>query len=95
MRRFESISLHSLLQGFSILDCEWLDPSSAVGDLDNNKKQDDAKPEKLSKKSINPIEMEKRKEVLSEFLYWLFDSFITDLVRVRSHFSLESLYHEH
>lgn len=27
--------------------------------------------------------MEKRLELLSEFMYWFFDSFIIDLVRVR------------
>ena len=70
MRRFETISLHSLLQGFSILDCEWLAPSSFS-----------------KKKKAQPVttsEMEKRKEILGEFLYWFFDSYVTELVRVRS-----------
>ena len=87
MRRFESISLHSLLQGFSILDCGWLDCSSPSEPLKYmQQSQNGILPKggdpKLSKR-IDAVELEKRKMVLAEFLYWVFDSFITDLVRVR------------
>ena len=70
MRRFETISLHSLFQGFSILDCEWLAPSSFS--------------KKKKSRSVTTSEMEKRKEILGEFLYWFFDSYVTELVRVSS-----------
>ncbi|GAA5934697.1 telomerase reverse transcriptase [Sporobolomyces koalae] len=66
MRRFETISLHTLLQGFSVLDCDWLVPHRSAR----------AKEEKVTR-----LELERRKQVLGQFLYWLFDSFITDLVR--------------
>ncbi|GAA5871307.1 hypothetical protein JCM16303_000711 [Sporobolomyces ruberrimus] len=75
MRRFETISLHSLLQGFSILDCDWLDPSS-------NFQKDGHEVKKTgSGGTIPSVELEKRKEVLAEFFHWLFDSLITDIVR--------------
>ncbi|GAA5952834.1 hypothetical protein JCM3765_002979 [Sporobolomyces pararoseus] len=78
MRRFESISLHSLLQGFSILDCEWLDPAVSIFSPD---KIDERGTPTVKSKSIDAVEMERRKELLAEFLHWVFDSFVTDLVR--------------
>ncbi|GAA6058467.1 hypothetical protein JCM3770_002740 [Rhodotorula araucariae] len=60
MRRFETTSLHALLQGLSHLSCDWLGASSQ-------------KP--------TAADTEKRKELLSEFLFWLFDSFVIDLIR--------------
>ena len=70
-RRYETTSVHLLLQGFSILDCDWLRLPSAS--LSKNAKQ---KP--------NQIEMEFRKEMLMEFVFWYLDSFIIDLVKVIS-----------
>ncbi|GAA5841755.1 hypothetical protein JCM5353_007420 [Sporobolomyces roseus] len=68
MRRFETISLHSLFQGFSLLDCEWLSTSSSS----NTKKKI---------RSLTTTELEKRKEIMGEFLYWFFDSYVTEIVR--------------
>ncbi|GAA5915420.1 hypothetical protein JCM6882_001418 [Rhodosporidiobolus microsporus] len=68
LRRFESTSLHALLQGFAILDCAWLAPPSA-----SHASTQQHKP--------NALDMEKRREVLSDFLFWFFDSFIIDLIR--------------
>ncbi|GAA6042852.1 hypothetical protein JCM8097_007190 [Rhodosporidiobolus ruineniae] len=68
LRRFESTSLHALLQGFSILDCAWLEPSSA-----SHKGQELQKP--------NAQDMEKRRELLSDFLFWFMDGFLLDLLR--------------
>ena len=65
-RRYETTSVHLLLQGFSLLDCDWLRPPSA--------KNANLKP--------NQIEMEFRKEMLMEFVFWYLDSFIIDLVKV-------------
>ncbi|BGP48846.1 Telomerase reverse transcriptase [Rhodotorula kratochvilovae] len=60
MRRFETTSLHALMQGFSLLSCEWLSASAQKPTAED---------------------MEKRKELLSEFLFWLFDGFVIDLIR--------------
>ncbi|GAA5851509.1 hypothetical protein JCM8547_001116 [Rhodosporidiobolus lusitaniae] len=68
LRRFESTSVHALLQGFSILDCTWLAPPTASHR--SNKQQ---KP--------TAQDMEKRRELLSDFLFWLFDGFLIDLIR--------------
>jgi len=62
MRRFESTSVHALLQGFSLTACAWLGGNS---------------------QRPTAADMDKRKELLSEFLFWLFDGFVIDLVRVR------------
>ncbi|GAA5826431.1 hypothetical protein JCM11251_002363 [Rhodosporidiobolus azoricus] len=68
LRRFESTSVHALLQGFSILDCAWLAPPTT-----SHSSQKGQRP--------NALDMQKRRELLSDFLYWFFDSFVIDLIR--------------
>lgn len=70
-RRYESVSLHALLQGFSILDCEWLSTENRS-----------SKAGPVQQQRSTAADMDKRLELLSEFMYWFFDSFIIDLVRV-------------
>ncbi|KAK4334926.1 Telomerase reverse transcriptase [Rhodotorula toruloides] len=65
LRRYETTSLHALLQGFAVLDCDWLAPTSTA-----------SRHQRPTAADIN-----KRRELLSEFLYWFFDSFVIDLVR--------------
>ncbi|BGP32724.1 Telomerase reverse transcriptase [Rhodotorula toruloides] len=65
MRRYETTSVHALFQGFALLDCDWLAPASSASRLQRPTAAD----------------MKKRRELLSEFLYWFFDSFVIDLVR--------------
>lgn len=65
-RRFESISVHALLQEFSILECGWLGPASASA----------------AGQRTTAADVRKRHELLSEFIFWLFDSFVIDLIRV-------------
>ncbi|KAG0659712.1 hypothetical protein C6P46_005071 [Rhodotorula mucilaginosa] len=69
-RRYESVSLHALLQGFSVLDCEWL-----------STKNRSSKAGPVQQQRSTAADMGKRLELLSEFMYWFFDSFIIDLVR--------------
>ncbi|KPV77795.1 uncharacterized protein RHOBADRAFT_33988, partial [Rhodotorula graminis WP1] len=52
MRRYESTSVHALLQGFSVTTCAW---------LGGNEQRPTA------------ADMDKRKELLSEFLFWVMD----------------------
>ncbi|SCV70113.1 BQ2448_1507 [Microbotryum intermedium] len=68
LRRFETMSLHTLLQGFCVADCEWLLPLSST------------RPRNRFQRAPS-VEMAKRRELLMEFLYWFFDGFIVDLVR--------------
>ncbi|BGP25246.1 Telomerase reverse transcriptase [Rhodotorula toruloides] len=65
LRRHETTSLHALLQGMVVLDCDWLAPASSAS------------------RSQRPTaaDMQKRQELLGEFMYWFFDSFVIDLVR--------------
>ncbi|GJN91088.1 hypothetical protein Rhopal_004105-T1 [Rhodotorula paludigena] len=65
MRRYETTSLHVLMQGFSVLDCDWL-----AGGTGGGKGQ-----------RVTAADMEKRRELLGEFLYWFFDGFVIDLIR--------------
>ncbi|GAA5971226.1 hypothetical protein JCM11641_004195 [Rhodosporidiobolus odoratus] len=68
MRRWETTSVHALLQGFAILDCEWLAPPSS-----SHKQNLHQRP--------NAADMEKRRELLCEALYWFMDGFVVDLIR--------------
>lgn len=70
LRRFESLSLHSVLQGFSLAECTWLES--------DNFKQGDR---------VSAPDSAKRTEILHEFIYWIFDSFLIPLLKVRTRFS--------
>lgn len=77
MRRYETFTLHTLLQGFRTSDCEWLMPDS---------------PGALKQSHVSVTDSFKRLELLQEFLLWYFDSFLIPLLRVRrlaaySHFT--------
>ncbi|BGP08731.1 Telomerase reverse transcriptase [Rhodotorula toruloides] len=65
LRRYETTSLHALLQGFAIVDCDWLAPATSAS----------------RHQRPTAADMNKRRELLGEFLYWFFDSFVIDLVR--------------
>ncbi|KIY69092.1 hypothetical protein CYLTODRAFT_241785 [Cylindrobasidium torrendii FP15055 ss-10] len=56
-RRFESISLHNVLQGFNTTGCGWLAPSK-------------------EQTRVAASDMYKRRELLEDFMYWFFDSFV-------------------
>ncbi|UZJ56496.1 hypothetical protein CBS101457_005816 [Exobasidium rhododendri] len=65
LRRYETLSLHQLCQGFRVLDCHWL--------LPRNKRAQSQRP--------TQVEMKKRLSLLHELLYYLFDSFLIPLLR--------------
>ena len=68
LRRYETLTLHTLLQGFATSDCEWLMPSSA----------------KAQQQSRVPVtDALKRLELLQEFVFWFFDGFLLPLLKVR------------
>ncbi|KAG8701953.1 hypothetical protein FRC08_003803 [Ceratobasidium sp. 394] len=60
-RRFETLTLHTLMQRLCVADCEWLGETK-----DQRVCQSDAL---------------KRAELLREFIYWFFDSFVMPLIR--------------
>ncbi|KAF5367406.1 hypothetical protein D9758_003636 [Tetrapyrgos nigripes] len=64
-RRFETLTLHTVLQGFSTSACEWLMPPG-----DGNKQH-----------RVNASDQLKRRELLEDFIYWFFDSFVLALLR--------------
>lgn len=69
-RRFETLTLHRLLQGFSTSACDWLMPPGETARQQSRVSVSDAL---------------KRKELLEEFLYWYFDSFVSSLLKVSCH----------
>ncbi|KAK4702528.1 telomerase reverse transcriptase, partial [Phenoliferia sp. Uapishka_3] len=68
LRRYETYSVHALLQNFCLSDCDWIRPSS--GSKVSNKFQ-----------VPNAVEMNKRRELLCEFVFWFVDGFIFDLLK--------------
>ena len=66
-RRHETVTLHHVLQGFSTTECDWLIPPGP-----GMKRQERA--------SIT--DSLKRRELLEEFIFWYFDSFVLPLIKV-------------
>lgn len=67
-RRFETLSLHHILQGFSTSECDWLmPPGTAV----------------RNQSSVSVTDALKRTELLEDFVFWYFDSFVSSLLKVR------------
>lgn len=64
LRRYESYSLHEIMQGLKLTEFMWLCPAGA------------SPSEKLC-----VSDSRKRRELLAEFLFWLFDSFLIPLLR--------------
>lgn len=67
-RRYETSTLHHVLQGFSTSECDWLIPPG-----EGARKQ----------YRVSVTDSLKRRELLEEFLFWFFDSFLLPLLRVR------------
>ncbi|CAK3842412.1 Telomerase reverse transcriptase [Lecanosticta acicola] len=68
LRRYESLSLHDVLQGLRLDEIDWLIPPNA------------RKGDRLSMSDFA-----KRKELMTELLYYLFDSFLIPLLRAHFH----------
>ncbi|RUP46721.1 hypothetical protein BC936DRAFT_146596 [Jimgerdemannia flammicorona] len=86
MRKFETISLHEILQGFKVNDCLWLRPRDvSYTDIHSRVQPDTDATVKLTptsrKAHVRPEEAQKRREMLMEFIYWLFDSFVVPLIK--------------
>ncbi|KZP22725.1 hypothetical protein FIBSPDRAFT_910389 [Athelia psychrophila] len=65
-RRYETPTLHHILQNFSTADCEWLMPAG-IG---------------MQKQSrVSVTDALKRRELLEEFMYWYFSSFLLPLLK--------------
>ena len=67
LRRYETVSLHHVLQDIKISKCKWLEPACA-----------DEKP----KKHTNVTDSLKRREIFEEFVFWYFNSFLLPLLSV-------------
>lgn len=65
-RRFETLSLHHVLQNFSTTDCDWSIPPGQGA---------------LQQVRVSRSDALKRRELLEDFLLWYFDSFVVPLLR--------------
>lgn len=65
-RRFETMTLHSIVQDFSTAACTWLMPPGSG--------------QKQQRVSVSDALM--RRELLEDFIFWFFDSFIVSLLEV-------------
>ncbi|KAK7050869.1 Telomerase reverse transcriptase [Paramarasmius palmivorus] len=78
-RRYEKITLHHALQDFSTSACEWLMPP---GDGKNQMR-------------VPVTDTLKRRELLEDFLFWFFDSFIVSLLRTTFYVTESAAYRNH
>jgi telomerase reverse transcriptase len=65
-RRFETLSLHHVLQNFSTTDCDWLIPPGQGP---------------LQQARVSVSDALKRRELLEDFVFWYFDSFVVPLLK--------------
>ncbi|RDW94000.1 telomerase reverse transcriptase [Aspergillus mulundensis] len=80
MRRYESLSLHEVCEGIKITQIPWLEPSGLCQSLSENK--------------ISASDLQKRRELFHEFIYYLFDSILLPLIR-GNFYVTESQVHRH
>ncbi|KAJ3546316.1 hypothetical protein NMY22_g2104 [Coprinellus aureogranulatus] len=66
LRRYETLTIHELLQGFSTSACEWLMPSGKKAHLQGR---------------VDVSDTMKRRELLKEFMFWYFDGFLMPLLK--------------
>lgn len=80
LRRFESMSLHEVMQGMKVREA----PASICADNVNIRQIHDIAwlaPPGLGKQKSSQSDTRKRIEIFYEFLYYLFDSFLIPLIR--------------
>ncbi|KAF7169450.1 hypothetical protein CNMCM5623_002159 [Aspergillus felis] len=80
MRRFESVSLHEVCKGIKIANIPWL---ASPG----NQHQ-----ESLSGRKLSLSDLQKRTELLHEFIYYIFDSILIPLIRSNFYVTESQIY---
>ncbi|KAG0259500.1 hypothetical protein DFQ27_004036 [Actinomortierella ambigua] len=73
--KYESMSLHYVLQGFRMSDCEWL--------------QDPQRKEGVRVRHTTLTDSKKQQDILQDLVRWLFEGFLVPLIRA-SFFATES-----
>lgn len=68
LRRFETLTMHDLLQDFSICDCDWLIPAN----------------KRAQAQRVTPTDDMKRREILHEWVWWFYVGFVASILKVRS-----------
>lgn len=75
LRRYETLSLHDIIQGIVIKDIDWLEP-----------------PKTSHSSNLSKSDFETRKTILSELLYYMFDSYLVPLIRSHFHVTESSVH---
>jgi telomerase reverse transcriptase len=75
IRRFENISLHTVLKDIRVLSTKVF-PDNQISDIPWLAPANNSTTSKMSRPDF-----EKRVQLFEEFIYWLFDSFIIHLLR--------------
>jgi hypothetical protein len=75
-RRYETLTLHHVLQKFSTADCDWLMPPGQGA---------------RQQARVSVSDALKRRELLEDFVFWYFDSFVLPLLRARLSHSMSRL----
>ena len=75
LRRYESFSLHDVIQGIKVKDIDWLKPPGKDKDF-----------------SMCKSEFAVRKDIFSELLYYMFDSYLVPLIRSHFHVTESSVH---
>ncbi|KAG5635812.1 hypothetical protein H0H81_010060 [Sphagnurus paluster] len=65
-RRFESVTLHHVIQRFSTTACDWFIPPGQGA---------------LQQSRVSVSDAMKRRELLEDFMFWYFDSFVSSLLK--------------
>ncbi|KAK4951839.1 Telomerase reverse transcriptase [Elasticomyces elasticus] len=68
LRRYETLSIHDILQDLKIRSVDWLAPPNVTRDL-----------------KLSATDYAKRRELMAELVYYLFDSFLIPLIRGTFH----------
>ncbi|KAG5342247.1 hypothetical protein C0989_004091 [Termitomyces sp. Mn162] len=79
-RRFETLTLHHILHGFSTSACDWLMPPGEPARRQSRVSVSDAL---------------KRRELLEEFIFWYFDSFVSCLLKNNFYITETSAFRNH
>lgn len=70
--------MHHILQGFSTSECDWLMPPGTAA---------------RNQRRVSVTDALKRRELLEEFIFWYFDSFVSSLLKagVRSYMKFDPI----
>lgn len=93
-RRYDTISLHHVLQGLEISAIAWLGPASSTSATKKSVREAKGPNGDVNKRFHVPTsDMQKRQELLQEFIFWYIDGFVLPLLKVIHNFAFPAQSH--